>query len=172
MTTTYAQAWSNAAWRAFYGLSDGVNSTTPVAYKSNNGYQIVQVQKGGPCHDCKMLLPETHLTIDHQRPQAGGAVEAVCKVFRAGGLTKGGPKGTKGTNIVASWAAQLGGTQANYTSRDDSYTLNDAGTIHLSMVVAANALADLKVACMHHLVNLRPLCHACNSPNRSLVKYP
>jgi hypothetical protein len=42
-------------------------------------------------------------------------------------------------------------------------TLSDAGAIYYSVFEAMNRGADLQEACMHHYLNLRPLCGPCNS---------
>jgi hypothetical protein len=125
-----------------------------------------------PCYDCGLILPEKLITIDHQRPQAGQADEAVVKAFRALGLAKGGPKGPKGTAISASWAGKVGGlTGQSSQSQDERYSTNEIGNIYLSLVILANEWGTLQNVCLHNIVNLRPLCSECNSPTRNLQKY-
>jgi hypothetical protein len=115
-----------------------------------------------------------NMTIDHQRPQAGNPVEATCKDFRAFGLTEGDPTGFKGSDYRIMNMANVGRVAgvANATLRE-KYTLNNVGQIYYTIADWAGLVGngELDTACMHHVINLRPLCGRCNSPNRNVQYY-
>jgi hypothetical protein len=116
------------------------------------------------CRACGLVLPLRNLTIDHQKAQAGGEEAAICRVFRGVGLTVAGPHGAKNNMALGQFATLVGGnSNPPRGSREDRYTLNAAGAIYYSVLKAANQLGELKKACMHHYLNLRPICGPCNS---------
>jgi hypothetical protein len=146
-----------------------------------------------PCYRCGILLPTRLITLDHQRPQSGGEVEAVTKVLRAFHLTVAGPKGAKGQLVAA--AIQEGHPKltnqamgrsavtavptipgrmavAAGSTLNDRYTLNPEGCLFLSLVVASDAWSTLKTQCMHSMLNLLPACQHCNSSRGNPLKYP
>ncbi|QJE01791.1 hypothetical protein HH212_18610 [Massilia forsythiae] len=133
-----------------------------------------------PCMICGLVLPMRNLTVDHQRPQSGGEIEAVLKTFRAFGLTMEGPRGGKGKIVLQHITAGaqlepvltrpgrfgLGGFNIN-----DRYTLNDDGAVLYSFVVDAGEKALLQSQCMHGLMNLKPACQTCNSARGKELKF-
>ena len=165
--TVYTNVFNHTWWKAYYGFG-----SRSVKYMGATGEALGAAENTYPCHDCKLILPERLITVDHQRPQAGHAYEAVIKVFRAMGLAQGTPKGHKGQTVVGYWAGLVGGVSGPPSgSTDDRYSTNDIGSIYLTLVAWAGETAALETACMHHMINLRPLCPSCNSPTRNVQKY-
>ncbi len=154
-----------AQWRGLYHVGQRV-----LSYLGGDGLPLhpAPMTDTVPCADCGLVLPLRNIQIDHQRPFAGNDCEPVCKVFRAMGLTVGGPDGRKGGAVVAAYAAQVGGQQgpANAT-KGDKYTLSDRGAIFYTLVNWAGKSMLLEERCLNHIINLRPLCGACNTPNRN-----
>ena len=159
---------------------------------SSGGIIAQKTVKTSACMECGLVLPLRNLTIDHQRPQTGGELEAVLKTFRAFGLTTEGPQGPKGKMILAYVQASAQPTtqfpqQINQliqaiptkpgrgplggTSLINRYTLNNEGTILYSFAVEAGQLEELKSQCMHGLLNLQPMCGACNSSRQNPTKF-
>jgi hypothetical protein len=144
------------------------------------GVLVHKTVESAPCMMCGVVLPLRNLTIDHQRPQAGGELEAVLKTFRAFGLTQEGPKGPKGQAILTHLRGgvplgkvmpQLGRPAMGGTSLNKRYSLTDEGTMLYSFVAAAGELDSLKSQCMHGLLNLRPVCQACNSSRGNPLRF-
>jgi hypothetical protein len=179
--TMYGSVADNNYFKILYDVQD-----RPFNYV-NGGMTVSKSVSSAPCMVCGLFLPTRNLTIDHQRPQTGGDIEAVLKTFRAFGLTQEGPKGPKGQAIQSYLAASSGfGSTAptlnkvmpmpgraplGGTSVDARYTLNDQGTVLYSFVVAAGQTAELQSQCMHGLINLRPVCGACNSGRGNPLKF-
>lgn len=172
--TTYGNVKAQEVFKLLYDVR-----TRPIQY-IRAGVAATEQVDSAPCMACGLVLPFSHLTIDHQRPQTDGEIEAVLKTFRACGLTREEPKGGKGQQLLAHLRrgvalapvptapgrAALGGT-----SVDDRYTLNDEGTVLYSFAVAAGMERDLLERCMHGLVNLAPLCQPCNSRRGNPLKF-
>jgi hypothetical protein len=161
-------------------------------FYSSNGTVTQKTVKSAACMECGLVLPLRNLTIDHQRPQTGGELEAILKTFRAFGLTTEGPQGAKGKMILAYVQAsaqpstqfptqiqqiiqaiptRLERGPLSGSSVTDRYTLNDEGTLLYSFAVEAGQLEELKSQCMHGLLNLKPLCGACNSSRQNPTKF-
>lgn len=154
----YRQVKNHQVWRAFYDIQ-------PYSFPKKNKQRdlYLHLADGTSCRKCEYLMPLRNLTVDHQRPQAGGEILAVLRVFRGLGLTSGGPKlNGKNANAMAQHATNVGGV-INQASKDGSNTTNDAGTLYYSVFKALGELNSLKEKCMHHYLNLRPLCGPCNS---------
>lgn len=173
-TTQYANVTEAILFKAIYDVRD-----RPFFYVEN-GIDTQKNIESAPCMECGLLLPLRNLTVDHQRPQTGGALEAILKTFRAFGLTKEGPKGAKGQMILAHLRTgiplhpavpKLGRGPLAGTSVVDRYTLSDEGAILYSFIIEGGNLEDLKSNCMHGLLNLRPLCGACNSGRGNPLKF-
>jgi|GEM_PF-6220907 len=174
----YAAIKSNRTFQGFYGYGQrNVNYW--------DGTALVQrLVDTYLCMRCGIVLPEALITIDHQKPQAGGELLAVLKVFRALGLTKEGPKGAKGQTLAqfTSHSSHLsfvvwGHPQAiaphdKVVSGDKSLrqTLSDTGAIVFTALSAFSTDEQtLKTQCMHSLINLKPLCHSCNTSKGNQV---
>jgi hypothetical protein len=154
-----------AQWRALYHVGQRV-----LSYLGQNGLPLnpAPMVDTVACADCGLVLPLRNIDIDHQRPFAGNDREPVCKVFRAMGLTVGGPDGHKGQGVVAAYMAQVGGLPgAANAALGDKYTLNDRGEIFYTLVNWAGKSLIMEERCRNHIINLRPLCGACNTPNRN-----
>ena len=161
---------NNAQWRAIYNVANRA-----LFYIDHTNAQVHKPGEDSvPCHDCGLVCRlDATITIDHQRPQAGNELEPVCKVFRAMGLTIDGPTGRKGTHgTVAGWPAAVGGlASANVGTLNAKYTLNNIGKIYYTLIQWSNPAGNYRALvedCMNHIMNLRPLCSACNSPNRNV----
>ena len=137
-----------------------------------------------PCMKCGVVLPEYLVTIDHQKPQAGGEAQAVAKVFRAFRLTNEGPKGQKGQAFnfssdneltQALIADNVGKTIVPFAqkyvgvSKNERNTLNISGIIAYSTIIWLGLRASLFSNCMHSLLNLKPLCTSCNSSKGNIL---
>jgi hypothetical protein len=175
--TTYASVKEDVLWQKLYNLQ-----VRQIAYIEND-QDVTKFEPTMPCMQCGIVLPERLLTIDHQRPQAGGHLEAVVKNFRACGLTQEGPRGAKGQMILQHLRGQLHfdlitpvPTRPNRpvlggASVDARYTLSDEGAVLYSIVVAADCEEELKMRCMNSPINLTPLCQPCNSARGNPLKF-
>lgn len=168
-TGQHRQVLNNVAWRTFYHVGPRV-----LTWIGQTGLPLAPAPNGDtvPCFDCGLVLPLRNIEIDHQRPQAGNRHEPVAKVFRALGLTVDGPGGDKGVNVFANHGASVAGlASANTGNHASKYTLNDVGQIYYTIADWSGVLLVMEEACMNHFVNLRPLCSACNTPNRNVRHY-
>lgn len=184
--TQYRKVKENRFFEMFYGVSDRAfryekppgaripGFIGPQTYEETQGTAYTEEQRGAACQDCGLFLPLRQLTIDHQSPQTGGEYKAVLKVFRACGWTVEGPKGAKGQQILNTigaagpmnrvYAHNARSTGHAGTSRTNRYTMNEFGAIVITLLsnvgVSPQNLID---ACMHNVINLRPVCGPCNS---------
>ncbi|GHD70008.1 hypothetical protein [Jeongeupia chitinilytica] len=172
--TQYANVSDDAFFHILYDVQD-----RPFSY-IENGAPVTKHTPGAPCMVCGLLLPLRNLTVDHQRPQAGGELEAVLKTFRAFGLTREGPKGGKGQRILqhvsqgialSAVSPKLGRAPVQVGNLADRYTLTNEGAVLYSFIVAAGEREQLKSQCMHGLLNLQPMCQACNSSKGNALKF-
>lgn len=166
-----------------------------------NGVTLGQkTEDSVPCQICGIVVPVTHITIDHMRPQTGGEIEAVAKVFRTLGYTVAGPTGQKSQHLqtavrgaiaspfglgVGLQQVQMGVTLPPIPTKPgrgpktpptstvvDRYSLTWEGYLFYSIVKALNCTAELEVRCMNSLINLRPLCGHCNGARGNPLKFP
>lgn len=139
-----------------------------------------------PCNKCGLILPLNQVTIDHQKPQAGGEILAVLKTLRAFGLTVEGPKGAKGKNVAqnAGQFNKLHSTMMSHQfpiaiphadrhpdtgSKASRQTLNLNGMLFYSILVWAKVENEFSNNCMHSFLNLKPMCGSCNSTKGNKV---
>ncbi len=163
---SYRNVKDCAEWRTFYGVQDPPMYSTMYIDKNHN-VKLAQ-DPLVPCRACGIVLPLKVITIDHRHPQTGGAVGAVCKVFRGLGLTVGGPKGAKSKQWQnTQTATNVGGTAKVIGSTNERYSLTETGLIYYTMFKEAGALQKLYDACMNNILNLRPVCGPCNSRLRN-----
>lgn len=165
----YRNVKDNARWRTLYG----------VRLKNFDTYDSKTNQTGTKqylttyCQHCHVVLPLRNLTIDHQKPQQGGEMEAMVRVFRALGLTVSTGTGTKNRYLQGQYAGSVGGNTTvigrggTRGTDQDRYTLTDKGALILSVLHNAGQYDLLKTMCMHHIANLRPMCGPCNSGLRN-----
>ncbi len=174
--TQYGNVKGNNLWKQMYQHGD-----RPQYYVYGVSAAVPHTKAGFPCIYCGIVLPEDLITVDHQRPQAGGGIEAIAKVFRVLNLTGAGPKGFKGAALQGQNLTRLQlthptfltlppiptklgrGPSAAASTLDQRYTLSLPGIILYSIVVAAGAFPELEARCMHSLLNLAPACQSCNS---------
>lgn len=160
---------NNVYWRTFYNVA-----MRTLNYVDAGGAAVVRAAvETVPCYDCELVCRlDANITIDHQRPQGGNELEPICKVWRAMGLTIDGPDGLKGQDIILHWGPLVGGlASANVGTRAAKYTLNNAGKIYYTLSEWNNEYGTLVSQSLNHIVNLRPLCHACNTPNRNVAYF-
>jgi hypothetical protein len=171
--TTYRNALHSDPWRLLYNVRE-----RNVSYIENET-PVTKHELTLPCMNCGIVLPIGHISIDHQRPQSGGELEAVLKTLRVCGLTNEGPKGTKGLMLMrhltqglslAPLPTRPNRPRAAGTSLPARYTLNILGSVLYSLLIAAQAEDELKARCMHGLMNLAPLCQPCNSSRGNPLK--
>jgi hypothetical protein len=163
---------NNAAWQGFYHLANRA-----LAYTNHANAAVANpAEPSVACYDCGLVLPTRNIQIDHQRPVEGNNTEAVCKVFRSIGLTVGAAAGPKGAHFAGIHRANVGGVVgAAGAATAAKYTLNNIGEIYLTVADWCGLLTgnhELDMACMNHIINLRPLCPACNTPNRNTPHFP
>lgn len=172
--TQYAKVQKNGLFEQLYDVKDRLFEYVEA------GKPVQKQVPSAPCMICGLVLPLRNLTIDHQRPQKGGEIEAVLKTFRAFGLTLEGPGGPKGQAILAHvntgkalapLPTQPGRDALGGGAAARRYSLNEDGMFLYSFVAAANQIQQLKDACMHGLLNLKPACGACNSSKGNPVKF-
>ncbi|MBS0422978.1 MAG: hypothetical protein JSR71_00765 [Proteobacteria bacterium] len=88
---------------------------------------------------------------------------------RHGSHPGGGPTGPKGQGVIAAYSAAVGGAAGAGAGLNEKYTLNDRGQIFYTLVKCAGTGASMTMEerCLNHVINLRPLCGACNTSNRN-----
>ena len=149
-------------WLSTYEVTDKL---WEVRHKQHGS--MAQLEPATFCRVCGLLLPLKVLTVDHQKAQAAESSVPIVRVFRGLGLTSGGPKTDqvtrKNKKAVDAYAASVGGQTAQPGNLGDRTTLNNAGIIYYSVFKAANLEAGLGEKCLHHYLNLRPVCGRCNS---------
>ncbi|MCD9187271.1 MAG: hypothetical protein LUM44_12625 [Pyrinomonadaceae bacterium] len=156
---TYRNVKHDATWRNVYG----VQSCMFEKFDKTHGL-MGEYLDATYCRRCRIKLPLKNLTIDHQKPQEGGRTVAILKIFRGFGLTRGGARGNKNTASIGSVAANVGGDASNSIGTyKERYELNEAGVIFYSAIREARQVPALEEACMHHYLNLAPVCGSCNS---------
>src|SRR5262249_51930159 len=120
------------------------------------------------CRECGAQMPLRMATLDHQQPKSNSANDALCRFFRALGLTKAGAAGRKTRSFSQHYAASVGGIDTPTGAAEDRYILNEPGRIYYSLLAClpdyTNTMAD---RCLHSIFNLRPACLPCNSSLRN-----
>jgi hypothetical protein len=79
----YRNVKTNPLWREVYY----VQNKQFEKYDPKTDLASRVTEEATYCQHCGIVLPLRILTIDHQKPQQGGDVEAMLRVFRAAGLT-------------------------------------------------------------------------------------
>lgn len=150
-------------WQKVYGVTPYYfdklpkGSTVPIKHQLDGTY----------CRECRFFLPLQNLTIDHQKPQKGGADAALIKIFRAYGLTQDAPKGHKGQENVRLKASLVGG-DTNHVAGANRDATNLKGGMYYSILRHCQLLPQFKGECVHHFLNLAPVCGPCNSSKSNL----
>lgn len=170
---TYREVLDHPDFRKLYKMK-----LRELTYFKNGVDGKGEFEETGACTKCALVLPWYNLTIDHQRPQDGGEIEAVLKTLRALGLTVEGPQGDKG-RIIRGLMPRGRGVRPKLdrliplpgVDLNKRYTLNHEGTIFYTLICAARHERYLGTQCMHGLLNLRPYCNRCNSSRRDALKY-
>ncbi|OEZ55478.1 hypothetical protein [Duganella sp. HH105] len=170
---SYASIKSSSTFQAFYGYAK-----RSVSYLEG-GAVVSKLVDTFPCRRCGIILPQELMTVDHQKPQAGGQLLAILKVLRAFGFTEGRPKGAKGGTLRSMrshnehWQFAMQATPKilpppsvpiDEDSKAARQTLNDQGAMIFTALSSFGADEEvLKKQCMHSLINLKPMCQSCNS---------
>lgn len=160
----YRTCKQNKLWKEAYGVQNKTFDT----YSSKTRKAGFTTEAATYCQKCGIVFPLRNLTIDHQKPQKGGDMEAMLRVFRAAGLTDSTGAGVKNRFIQREVAAKVGGTTKvlDFGAKGDvnaRYTLNLKGIIYFTALCHYNMGDEMKQMSMHHIVNLRPMCGSCNS---------
>lgn len=152
---TYPLVKENDDWKRLYEVGP-----RPVTYESPAGPIQQQVQETIACKRCKIVLPLAAITVDHERPQKGGSEDAIFKMFKAMGLTtpEHSPHGRK----ALFWGG-ANGVVTNFADQPSIGWFNWAGVLYYSLLTASKCRNSFGVACIHHAINLAPLCFQCNS---------
>lgn len=180
---SYRNVKTNPVWRQLYQYK---MRTLPYVVGTTE-VSTMPPESSFPCSDCGIILPEKLTSVDHKKPQSGGEIHAVCKVFRALGMTSLGASGTKGALVsrLGALHMQMGvsfgrdfsglvpevptapgrarGTRGVTAEKLQRYTLNDVGRSIYTLAAAAGALDKVYSRCVHSFLNLRPVCPNCNS---------
>lgn len=127
-----------------------------------------------PCYKCGLVLPRTHMTVDHVKPQSGGGDQAVLKVLRNLdlGLTEAQGKGGVAKAYMNDSFKPLPTKAGDILVIDEDdggegkrarYTFTAKGVAFLSAAVAASSLERMRDMCLNSIYNLKPYCAKCNS---------
>lgn len=129
--------------------------------------------KSMPCYNCGLVLPRTHMTVDHVKPQSGGGDHAVLKVLRNLdlGLTEAQGKGRVARAYMNEDFSALKNNAGDDLEDDEDdeegkrarYTFTAKGVTFLSAAVAASSLERMRDMCLNSIYNLKPFCAKCNS---------
>jgi archaellum component FlaF (FlaF/FlaG flagellin family) len=161
--STYREVKKYQKWKDIYSVQT-IKFSVLV-----NGHSVPSHGEGTFCRGkCGIFLPLSALSVDHQKPKKGGHTEALLRIFRGFGLTKAGPKGLKNKGARNDYMGLVGG--GAFPPGDDPVmrnTLNSTGILYYSILTHFNKLNELKEICMHHYLNLRPMCVSCNSSRKN-----
>lgn len=165
MTTDYRRVLRDPYWMQLFNVRDRdfnyIEGTTP----------RTSTEASLPCYNCGLVLPASHITIDHTKPQAGGQDQSILKVFR--GLScyltmmpgSGHFVNAYRTGAVDPLPTRAGRAGASFSSdfaKERRYTLTAKGMTMLSVLIESTGLQPVLNACMHSAFNLRPYCAKCN----------
>lgn len=164
----YRSVKTNALWKTLYGVRPKQFDT----YNSKTNAKGTEMHDATYCQRCHVILPLRNLTIDHQKPQQGGDMEAMLRVFRAAGLTVATGSGPKNRYLQGQIAATVGGSttvlaRGQRGSDHDRYSLSIKGIIYYTALVHYSLTGEMRQMSMHHIANLRPMCGPCNSSLRN-----
>jgi hypothetical protein len=170
----------NKVWKALYQCDD-----RSVLFMDSGGAIVRKYVSTVPCHNCGVVLPVESIEVDHQNPQVGGRY--VLKILRILGLTTAAATGTKAGYYQAHGGSRKGMKQEQInpsarTMGDSSYLTNATttpagkwtttaeGSLLLSAFAYAGAMDDLDRFCMNSVLNLVPLCRACNGAKGNIQR--
>ncbi|MGN6232565.1 MAG: hypothetical protein ACTHNZ_15555 [Trinickia sp.] len=164
MTTDYRRVLQDPYWMQLFNVQDRdfnyIEGTTP----------HTNTESSLPCHNCGLILPASHITIDHTKPQAGGQDQAILKVLRGlyRGLTMMPGSGhmayaysSGATDPLPTKAGRAASSSSEF-EKERRYTLTAKGMTMLSVLIASTGFQPVLNACMHSAFNLRPYCAKCN----------
>ncbi|WP_159727779.1 hypothetical protein [Methylosinus sp. Ce-a6] len=150
--TTYRAIKANADWQGVHAVGQRA-----IFYEINGGALPVVQPATVVCKRCNVVMTLEAATIDHRHPQSGGERQAARRVFRAVGLTQQHARHPAGRIIEE--RSPFKDRRAGFPGGSLSYL----GVIFFTCIKIANKYEAFAAACIHHLVNLEPLCFRCNS---------
>lgn len=157
--STYRKVKNDPTWINLYDIG---GADLPYWEKPNKNTDGAVTQKhlmsACACKRCGIILPFEAATVDHQRPQSGGGPEAMFKILRALNLSDTGPKGRKGITFPTRAVALK---KANGLPMWGDLTFE--GISIFSAIMLSGAETDFGNLCLHHFLNLQPMCFRCNS---------
>jgi hypothetical protein len=163
MTAKYRKVLAEPNWRTLFQVSGrNVNYIHGTAGATNNEDTM-------PCYLCGIVLPVSHITVDHHKPQSGGESQAILKNLRNLGhqLTHAAGHGSVatayGTQQFQAIPTKSGGQpKLLHDDQAERYTLTARGITFLSAAIASTSLQRVADLCMHSVYNLKPFCAKCN----------
>ncbi len=158
--TTYGTVKNNATWKAIYNVGPASIMYWSGGTRSDQGGAATPVieQEVLVCKECKLLMPLKAATVDHRNPKTGGEYAAMYKVFKAMNLAMDEPTGKKGQHLNARTMSLR--KLPDFPSDSD---LTYEGIGILSAILHGGQEAAFKEICVHHFLNLQPMCFRCNS---------
>jgi hypothetical protein len=167
---------NNPTWKSIYR-----HDTRGVSFVNAAGAMITRQLDTIPCHNCGIVLPPDCIQVDHHMPQAGGEDLYALKTLRALGLTSVAASGSKGMAVLGRGLNNLRvnpkeRARGNYDhlvnpTAAAKWSTNDSGTAFLSLLAyVKDGLNSVKSMCKNNLLNLTPLCGACNREKSDWIK--
>ncbi|WP_206957109.1 hypothetical protein [Trinickia acidisoli] len=165
MTTDYRRVLQDPYWMQLFNVQDrDFNYIEGTTARTSTEASL-------PCYNCGLILPATHITIDHMKPQAGGQDQSILKVLRGlssyltmmpgkGHFATAYREGT--TDPLPTKAGRDDSSSSSDFGKERRYTLTAKGMTMLSVLIASTGLQPVLNACMHSAFNLRPYCAKCN----------
>lgn len=165
MTTDYRRVLNDPYWMQLFNVQDrSFNYIEGTTLRTSNEASL-------PCYNCGLILPASHITIDHTKPQAGGQDQSILKVFRglscyltmmpgSGNFANAYRSGA--TDPLPTRAGEADASSSSDFAKERRYTLTAKGMTMLSVLIASTGFQPVLNACMHSAFNLRPFCAKCN----------
>lgn len=165
MTSKYRKVLDDPNWRALFQVRPRT-----VNYIHGTAAAETDDEDTMPCYRCGIVLPVSHITVDHHKPQTGGQAQAVLKNLRNMGyqLTHAPGKGAVATAYMSGQFQAIptksapGQPPQEDHALAERYTLTDRGITFLSAIIAASSEQRVIDLCMHSAFNLKPFCAKCN----------
>lgn len=171
MTTDYRKVFLNATWKQLFNVQNR-------DFGYIRGVTLVTASEESlPCRKCGILLPSSHMTIDHKKPQSGGEDQAILKVLRGlhenltalPGHGKFATAYREGTTTALPVSVDEAEQPSNAFEKERRYTLTHRGGTVLAVLIAATDKQTVLNACMHSVFNLRPYCAKCNISKSNVI---
>lgn len=166
VSSDHLQVKSDDNWKRMYQYA-----SRSVPYMDQTGALGTKTLPTMPCHNCGVVLPFEFLQVDHQKPQSDTDGLHILKMLRVLGGTTAVATGSKGLAFVGN---TLNIVDVFPKARDRSYNYlanatpankwatNEKGSAFLSLIAYVSGMDDVQRMCKNSLLNLAPLCSACN----------